>query len=294
MLPILTLPGMSPRLADDPAMAALSLVNARLGRYGVVPAPLRCTAPTQPVLGQLEDWRLRSVFQPIFALGEEPHSVPYAVEALARVTGSCGTPLLPSILFAIETAPPRTVLLDRLLRCLHLLNFLRQSPPAGVRLFLNVNAQHLINVSERHGQFFAEVLAALAMPAARVCLEIVEDEVSDPLRLLEAVSRYRELGFAIALDDFGQGASNLERVWLLQPDYVKLDKMLMRQALMHPAQRDKLGRLVDVLHQHGARVVGEGIESERQLAIARAAGCDFAQGYHLGRPAEALPADGAY
>ena len=67
------------------------------------------------------------------------------------------------------------------------------------------------------------------------------------------------------MDDFGQGASNLERVWLLEPDYVKLDKVLMRRALMRPALRDKLTELVAILKLHGAKVVGEGIESEMQL-----------------------------
>lgn len=287
MLPTLTLPAAPVHQGIAVCPSDLALINARFERYGFAPAPLRPEAGSR-VVGQFEDWHFRSVYQPIVPL-DRGQVESYAVEALARVKSHNGTPLPPAILFAAETSPRRTVFLDRLLRCLHLLNFQRQAPASILKLFLNVNAQHLVNVDERHGQFFAEVLEILGFPPARVCLEVVEDAVSDPLRLLEAVNRYRELGFSIALDDFGQGASNLERVWLLQPDYVKLDKKLMCQALMHPALHDKLGRVVDILHQHGAKVVGEGIESERQLDIAHAVGCDFAQGYYLGRPAEALP-----
>ncbi|MBA4709165.1 EAL domain-containing protein [Aquitalea aquatica] len=240
------------------------------------------------VRGRHEEWRFRSVYQPIYALEANGGTRLWSVEALARVTDSFGGQLIPTVLFAAETSPRRSVFLDRQLRCLHLLNFLLQHPPADLVLSLNVNAQHLVNVSETHGQFFAEVLQYLQIPASQICLEVVEDAVSDPMRLYEAVQRYRSLGFKIALDDFGQGASNLERVWLLEPDYVKLDKVLMRHALMRPGVRDKLARLVDILHLHGAKVVGEGIESAMQLDIARAAGCDFVQGFHLARPAEQL------
>jgi len=240
------------------------------------------------VRGRHEEWRFRSVYQPIYALEANGSQRLWSVEALARVTDGFGGQLIPTVLFAAETSPRRSVFLDRQLRCLHLLNFLLQHPPADLVLSLNVNAQHLVNVSETHGQFFAEVLQYLQIPASQICLEVVEDAVSDPMRLYEAVQRYRSLGFKIALDDFGQGASNLERVWLLEPDYVKLDKVLMRHALMRPSVRDKLARLVDILHLHGAKVVGEGIESAMQLDIARAAGCDFVQGFHLARPSEQL------
>ena len=263
----------------------LAFINQLLNAHQFEQFPLSLQAGR--VRGRHEEWRFRSVFQPVYAL-EEGGTRLWSVEALARVTDSFGGQLIPTVLFAAETSPRRSVFLDRQLRCLHLLNFLLQHPAPDLVLSLNVNAQHLVNVSETHGQFFAEVLQQLNIPASRICLEVVEDAVSDPLRLLEAVQRYRSLGFKIALDDFGQGASNLERVWLLEPDYVKLDKVLMRHALMRPGVRDKLARLVDILHLHGAKVVGEGIESAMQLDIARAAGCDFVQGFHLARPAELL------
>lgn len=281
---------LEPHACAQPAALApiehdLAFINQLLNAHLFEQFPLSLQAGR--VRGRHEEWRFRSVFQPVYALEGDTTRL-WSVEALARVTDSFGGQLIPTVLFAAETSPRRSVFLDRQLRCLHLLNFLLQHPAPDLVLSLNVNAQHLVNVSEAHGQFFAEVLQQLNIPASQICLEVVEDAVSDPLRLLEAVQRYRSLGFQIALDDFGQGASNLERVWLLEPDYVKLDKVLMRHALMRPGVRDKLARLVDILHQHGAKVVGEGIESAMQLDIARAAGCDFVQGFHLARPAELL------
>jgi len=265
--------------------AKLDYINRLLARHGFESAPL--TQHPSRIGAHHEDWRFRSVFQPIFSL-RGGALTPYALEALARVSDRSGSQFPPTLMFAAETSPKRTVFLDRLLRSLHLLNFLRQSPPSGLSLFLNVNAQHLVNVSGTHGSYFADVLAELGVSAGQICLEVVEDAVSDPARLLEAINSYRQLGFRIALDDFGQGASNLERVWLLEPDYVKLDKRLMRLALMQPGVRDTLSQLVEILHLHGAKVISEGIESGRQLDIARQTGCDYAQGFHLAMPIETL------
>jgi len=274
-------------VSDQPIIdaAKLDYINSLLACHGFENAPL--TQHPNRIGARHEDWRFRSVFQPIFSL-QDGRLAPYALEALARVADRSGSQFPPTLMFAAETSPKRTVFLDRLLRSLHLLNFLRQQPPAGLSLFLNVNAQHLVNVSETHGSYFADVLAELGVSAGQICLEVVEDAVNDPARLLEAIKSYRQLGFRVALDDFGQGASNLERVWLLEPDYVKLDKRLMRLALMRPGLRDTLARLVDILHLHGARVISEGIESGRQLDIAREAGCDYAQGFHLAMPIETL------
>lgn len=284
----ITLPPTWRRQPAVPPMTDLALplftpdsVNRLLAGHGYEREPLLWQAGE--IRARHEDWTFRSVFQPLFRLSAG-EGLPFAHEALARVRDANGNAVAPTVLFAAETSPRRSVFLDRLLRCLHLLNFLRQGAPSSCLLTLNVNARHLVNVSEEHGQFFAEVLAGLGVATHRICLEIVEDAVDDPLRLLQAVTRYRELGFAIALDDFGQGASNLERVWLLEPDYVKLDRRLMRQALMLPSTREPLGRLVAILQLHGAAVVAEGIESALQLDIARDCGCDYAQGYFLGRP----------
>ncbi len=276
---------LSPAVCTPFAVSPSELLNPVLTAQGFEAAPL--FARDERWFARHDDWTFASAFQPLYALSGTQAMV--GAEALVRVRDRAGSLLPPLMLFAAETSTRRTVYLDRLLRCLHVANFLPAAHRRDGLLFLNVNAQHLVNVSEHHGQFFAAVLDSLAIEPGQVCLEIVEDAVSDPERLLLAVQRYRQLGFAIALDDFGQGASNLERVWLLEPDYVKLDKALMQRALMHPDLRDKLGQLVDILHSYDAQVVAEGIESERQWQIARETGCDFAQGYYLGRPEERLP-----
>ena len=150
-------------MANPGVQAALPELNLMLARHGFEAEPL-CWREGR-VRGRHEDWRFRSVFQPVYRLQDgEPRL--WSVEALARVSDRFGGQLIPTVLFAAETTPRRTVYVDRQLRCLHLLNFLLQSPPPGLLLSLNVNAQHLVNVSESHGQFFAEALQLLGWSRA--------------------------------------------------------------------------------------------------------------------------------
>jgi EAL domain-containing protein (putative c-di-GMP-specific phosphodiesterase class I) len=88
----------------------------------------------------------------------------------------------------------------------------------------------------------------------------------------------------IALDDFGTGYSSLTYLHRFDIDCIKIDKSFVdavtrdRQAAMIVASVTKLARTL------GMTVVAEGVESEPQREVLLAAGCDYLQGFHFGRP----------
>jgi EAL domain-containing protein (putative c-di-GMP-specific phosphodiesterase class I) len=90
------------------------------------------------------------------------------------------------------------------------------------------------------------------------------------------------------MDDFGIGSSNFDRVAALRPDIVKIDKSVLSQSL----GRDKAGRalpvMVELLHELGARVAVEGIETRAGAVAAIAARADYVQGFHFARPGPSL------
>ena len=129
------------------------------------------------------------------------------------------------------------------------------------------------------------ILADSGLPAHRLELEITETVLlqrsNDNLRTLQELSA---LGISIALDDFGTGYSSLSYLRLFRFDRIKIDRSFVSEMAEMQASAAivcavaNLGRSLDIV------TVAEGVETEQQLALLRAAGCTQAQGYLLGRP----------
>ena len=227
------------------------------------------------------DVALTSAFQGIVSASDRRV---YAHEALLRVRGRDGRSVSPVVLFERMNAREDGRLLDRAVRLLHVSNFYRQLG-AGSRLFLNVHGRHIEVRDLAHGEFFAAVLAEQGLSAGAITIEVLESSIEDNAALEAAIKSYKAFGFRVAIDDFGARHSNFDRVWQLDPDYVKLDRSLVVAAASNGRARIVLPKIVEILHDLGARVVCEGIEDEEHAKIAIESGADFLQGYLLGRPA---------
>lgn len=225
---------------------------------------------------------LGSAFQPIYSFA---HGRAVGYEALLRAQDAAHHPVSPLQVFAMPEDDAELVHLDRLCRALHLRNH-----PTGAAaddwLFLNVNPRVVID-GKRYGQFFAGLLESLGIAGHRLVIEILEGAITDEPALPEALAYYRELGCVIAIDDFGAGHSNFERIWRLSPDIVKLDRSMTEQAAQQPRVRRILPGLVALLHEAGCLVVMEGVETEAEALIAMDADADLVQGYFFARPSPA-------
>jgi EAL domain-containing protein (putative c-di-GMP-specific phosphodiesterase class I) len=124
------------------------------------------------------------------------------------------------------------------------------------------------------------------IPPSSIVIEVTELPLRDEdlQGFLYNLALLREKGHLIALDDFGAGASNFNRLLLLQPDIVKLDTNLLRLAEKSQYHKHALRALITFTHEIGSKCIIEGIETESLLSIARNSGADFFQGYYLGRP----------
>lgn len=229
-------------------------------------------------------FRLGSHFQPIFSVA---HSRIVGYEALMRAQDGRGKPVPPLEVFGRSSDFFSTLMLDRLSRTVHVQNFQSQNEADGW-LFLNINAQVFLE-SMNQDDFFDELLASTGFPAHRVVTEILEQGVMDEVRLVEAVQFFRNKGFLIALDDFGAGHSNFDRIWSLQPDIVKLDRSMIARAGTSLRIRRMMPVMVSLLHEAGSLVLMEGVETESEALIAMDADADFVQGYYFARPGADLP-----
>jgi diguanylate cyclase (GGDEF)-like protein len=133
----------------------------------------------------------------------------------------------------------------------------------------------------------ARALAAVEVPASAVTFEITESSLmADPERAIQALSRLRDLGVRLSIDDLGTGYSSLAYLQRLPVDEIKIDRSFLQRADID-ARDDSvaiIGAIVDLGHRLGREVVAEGVEDEASWLILRELGCDSAQGYWMSRP----------
>ena len=232
------------------------------------------------IVGYFKGLTLTSHFQPIFSL---THKRPVGYEALLRAMNTDGELIPPLAVFNMSLTEVETIFLDRLCRYLHVRNFLTLADDTSW-LFLNFNPMVTIK-GKGYGSFFAELLKQYELPAHRIVVEILEESIQDKTLLTGAVNYYRELGCLIAIDDFGAGHSNFDRIWSLAPQIVKLDRSIITQAANNYHIKRVLPNLINLIHESGSLSLMEGVETEKEALIAMDSGIDFIQGYFFCKPA---------
>ncbi|WP_454597870.1 putative bifunctional diguanylate cyclase/phosphodiesterase [Qipengyuania sp. SM2507] len=152
-----------------------------------------------------------------------------------------------------------------------------------IRTAVNISAR-LISSPEFVGQV-ERILQTTGVPPDRLIFEITESAtLRDPEGAREALLRFRDLGVAISMDDYGTGQSTLSYLKKLPLSELKIDRSFVQHA--HQDHNDALlvRSTVELAHQLGLKVVAEGIEEAECLAFLRSIGCDYAQGYFIGKP----------
>ena len=231
------------------------------------------------------DWQgasLATHFQPIYCVRRKSC---LGFEALVRAWDEHGATVLPEDLFA-RTAEGERSLLDWACRALHLRNYATVDP--GDRtLFINIHPEAAVRDARRTRQF-AELVRYYGLSPKRVCVEILEAPCSSEKLLREAVEGYRDLGVSIAMDDFGVGCSNFDRVVGLRPDIVKIDRSILADAAGKDKARRMLPVMIELLHEFHARVAVEGIETPAAALLAIEAKADYLQGFFFATPQSRL------
>lgn len=274
----------------------IDYLNLREFEHALAAADLHAERPLyrldQHIHADYGGLRLSSLFQPIVRnpLAQSDAAKPTIVahEALlAAHTASGAAPLgqalAPRPIFARSHSDAEIVALDRLARTLHALNFLAQAD--GGDLHLNVDSHHLVAVATDHGRVFEQILGQCGLAPAHIVLEVSEYDIRDRTLLRAALFSWQARAYLIAIDNFGRGHLQLQRVIELRPDYVKFDRRLLHAATLNRQDRALLERHLDALRGNGIRSIATGVETPAHYALANELGFDNAQGFLLGRPA---------
>jgi len=119
----------------------------------------------------------------------------------------------------------------------------------------------------------------------RIIFELLEDERINNFKLIITfINRIKKRGVKIAIDDFGSGYSNYERIFKLSPDIIKIDGSIIGNLQRSTYSQDIVESLVYFSKKQGIKTVGEWVENESTYDILRNIGVDYSQGYYFGKP----------
>jgi EAL domain-containing protein (putative c-di-GMP-specific phosphodiesterase class I)/ActR/RegA family two-component response regulator len=165
----------------------------------------------------------------------------------------------------------------------------------GVALDLAVNLSPRLVRELDFPDRLAELMREHSVENSRLTLEITETAaLEDPARTRDILTRLRVKGFGLSLDDFGTGYSSLTQLYRMPFSEIKIDKSLGMELHSSREARTIARSLIDLAHNLGLKVCTEGVETAAALQFLQAAGADFVQGFHLGRPMPAAAIPSAY
>jgi len=222
--------------------------------------------------------KITSAYQAIYSIA---HQKTVGYEGLMRAFDNHEQAVAPTSIFS-QLDGQAVEHLDAVCRELHIQNF-----PAiefdKHWLFLNVHSSVVTSV-DKFCERFDAMLESCGVKPHQIVIEILEDAISDASELANAISIIKELGCLVAIDDFGAGHSNFDRIWRIRPDIVKLDRSIVLESEANSGARGILPGLVALLHEANCHVVMEGIETEQQALIAMECDVEFVQGYYFSMP----------
>lgn len=171
--------------------------------------------------------------------------------------------------------------MDRLRLLIHLKNF----KAAGVEdrwLFVNLHSRLMLGRRKPDVAFLGEALKHVGLAPHQVVVALREHSEEDQAILSSAVKSLKDMGCLIAFDHFLSKSANLDSLWRLGPEIVKLNRTWMENARESGRAKRMLAKLISLVHASGSLILMEQIETEGEAFMAMRLEADFVQGRFWG------------
>ena len=198
-------------------------------------------------------------------------------EALARTRAKNGRVVSIGAMFSDPNFKRRDLLaIDRSVREQALAYFAQQQH--DVFLSLNLSPEWMDHAAD-HSPVPTIVMAEkCGVDPRRVVIEFVEG-AGENSNMQKLLLRYRKAGMRIAIDDFGAGHSHLDRLIALEPDIIKLDMGLFKNAMSGGVSEEVVQSIANLARRTGSKLLCEGVETEQEFYFALECGARYVQGY---------------
>ena len=224
----------------------------------------------------INDFKIVSYFQPI--INNKTKQIE-KYESLVRLINEDGDILSPY--FFLDTAKKgkyysaiTNMVLD---------NSFKALKDTEMSISINLSALDIEQKSTRDKIF--ELLEDNKEHSSRIIIELLEDESIKDFKIITSfISNVKKFGVKIAIDDFGAGYSNFERLIDYQPDILKIDGCLVRDIETNDYSHCVVKTIVSFAKEQNIQTVAEYVENEEIFNILNDLGVDYSQGYYFGKP----------
>lgn len=155
-----------------------------------------------------------------------------------------------------------------------------------VRMAVNLAGRQLEsgNIVDEIGQ----VLEETGISGDQLELEITESTIMEHAEeVIVTLEKIKKMGVMLAVDDFGTGYSSLSYLKRFPIDMLKIDRAFVSDITSDKVDADIVTTIITLAHSLGVKVIAEGVETELQKEFLTSEGCDYMQGYLLGKPVPA-------
>ncbi|HET9810830.1 MAG TPA: EAL domain-containing protein [Sphingomicrobium sp.] len=156
---------------------------------------------------------------------------------------------------------------------------------AGHELQVSVNVSALDLASPDFAGEALQILEGAGVRPSRLTLEITERAlIRSPAEAIATLETLRARGIRLSVDDYGTGQSTLSYLKHLPVQELKIDRSFITSLAASDSDSIMVRSTIALAHELGLEVVAEGIEDDATLEVLRQLGCDYVQGYFIGRP----------
>uniref|UniRef100_UPI004047FC00 EAL domain-containing protein n=1 Tax=Aliarcobacter sp. TaxID=2321116 RepID=UPI004047FC00 len=224
----------------------------------------------------LDNYKIISYFQPI--IDNKTREI-YKYESLVRLVDESGEVLSPySFLDISKKGSYYNKITHRVLE-----NSFKILNHISTKISINLSSLDIEKEDTRNKLF--DLLEEYKDSASRITFELLEDEhVKDFALIKNFIKRVKAMGVTIAIDDFGAGYSNFERLLEFEPDILKIDGSLIKNIVIDEYSRNVVETIVSFAKKQNIITIAEYVENEEIFNILYNLGVDYSQGYYFGKP----------
>ena len=154
-----------------------------------------------------------------------------------------------------------------------------------IKTELSINLSTLDIEKDETRELIYTLLKENEKDRGRLVFELLEDErVKDFKRVKDFIKTVKSMGVSIAIDDFGAGYSNFERLLEFEPDLLKIDGSLIKNIITDKYSQNIVETIVAFAKRQNIKTIAEYVENKEIFDYLNNLGVDYSQGYYFGKP----------